>query len=80
MSLAASAHKERAKRLIPRLDACSHRIDEGSIVRSHAIVYAAFLSDFVAGRLDAIDPENVGMLGLAVEFCDLVEHEYPAIN
>ncbi|SEI14555.1 hypothetical protein [Paraburkholderia hospita] len=81
MSLAAIAQKERAKRLIPRLDACAGRIDEGSIVvRSHATVYAAFLSDFVAGRIDAANPETVGMLGLADEFCELVEHEYPVIN
>lgn len=80
MSLAASAHRERAKRLIPRLDACYGRIDEGSVVRTHATVYAAFLSDFVAGRLDANNPETVGMLGLADEFCELVEQEYPAVN
>lgn len=80
MSLAAIAQKERAKRLIPRLDACAVRIDEGSVVRSHAMVYAAFLSDYVAGRIDAANPETVGMLSMADEFCELVEHEYPVIN
>ncbi|NRF83839.1 hypothetical protein HQ619_07850 [Burkholderia gladioli] len=80
MSLAAIAQKERAKRLIPRLDACAGRIDEESIVRSHAMVYAAFLTDYVAGRIDVANPETVGMLSLADEFCELIEQEYPVTN
>jgi hypothetical protein len=80
MSLAAIAHRERAKRLIPRLDKCVKRAEDHTLVLQHGVVYAAFLTEFAAGHLDVGDPNVVSMLGLAAEFCDLVDREFPTVN
>lgn len=80
MSLAAHAHRERARRLMNRLDTCVERIDRQSPVREHAVVYAAFLTDFAAGRMNVDDPKTMTLIGMANEFCDLVEREFPVLN
>jgi hypothetical protein len=80
MTLIAIAQQQRAKHLVPRLDACIARIEEGSFVKEHAVMYAAFLTDLAAGRIDAADPEVMGLVALAVEFCTLVESEYPSVH
>lgn len=80
MSLVAQAHRERAKRLMNRLDTCVDRIERNSPVREHAVVYAAFLTDFAAGQMNVDDPKTVMLIGMANEFCDLVEREYPVLN
>ena len=80
MSLAEIAHRERAKRLVPRLDDCVKRAEVNNLVFQHGVVYAAFLTDFTKGRLDPADPNVVSMLGMVSEFCDLVDHEYPTVN
>ncbi|TKC90151.1 hypothetical protein FAZ69_08360 [Trinickia terrae] len=70
-----------AQGLIPRLDACFRRIEtSGTLVRSHATVYAAFLSDLMENRIDASNPSVGDMLGMVGEFCDLVELEYASTH
>lgn len=69
-----------AEGLIPRLDACIGRIKKADVhVQSHATVYAGFLSDLVAKRIDAANPIIGAMLGMVREFCDLIDNEYPAL-
>jgi hypothetical protein len=80
MSLASMAQQQRAKHLSGRLDLCIDRIGDSDLVKQHAVMYAAFLTDLGAGRLDATDPNVVEMVGLADEFCALVETEYRSIN
>lgn len=80
MSLVSIAQQQRAKHLSVRLDACLGRIDDSGVVKQHAVMYAAFLTDLEAGRLDGTDPNVAEMVGLADEFCALVESEYQSIN
>jgi len=80
MSLASIAHQTRAKHLSVRLDACIDRISDIGVVKQHAVMYAAFLTDLGAGRLNAADPNVAEMVGLADEFCALVETEYQPLN
>jgi hypothetical protein len=80
MSLAEIAHRQRAKRLVPRLDECVKRAEVNSLVFQHGVVYAAFLTDFIKERLDLADPNVVSMLGMVSEFCDLLDHEFPTAN
>jgi hypothetical protein len=80
MSLASMAQQQRAKHLSVRLDACIDRIDDSGVVKQHAVMYAAFLTDLGAGRMDAADPNVAEMVSLADEFCTLVETEYQSIN
>lgn len=71
--------KALAEGLIPRLDACIGRIETADVrIQSHATVYAGFLSDVVASRIDAANPLVTDMLGMVGEFCDLIDNEYPA--
>jgi len=80
MSLSSIAQQQRAKHLSVRLDACVDRIDDRGLVKQHAVMYAAFLTDLGAGRIDATDPNIADMVGLADEFCALVESEYQTVN
>jgi hypothetical protein len=80
MPLVTIAQQQRAKHLSGGLDACIERIDDGGVVKQHATMYAAFLTDLGAGRLDAADPNIADMVGLADEFCTLVESEYQTVN
>jgi hypothetical protein len=80
MSLVTVAQQQRAKHLSVRLDVCIDRIGDTGVVKQHATMYAAFLTDLGAARLDAADPNIADMVGLAEEFCALVESEYQTVN
>ena len=83
MSLASIANHGLARRLIPRLDACVanvQRVEPDGLAQQHAVVYASYLTDLTAGRIPADDSTAASMLGLVVEFCELVEREYPTVN
>jgi hypothetical protein len=80
MSPAFIANQGLLSRLIPRLDACVanvQRIEPDCLAQQHGVVYAAYLTEFAAGLIPVDDPSTVCMLGMVVEFCDLVEREYP---
>ena len=80
MSLVAIAQQQRAKHLSVRLDACIERMEDSGVVKQHATMYSAFLTDLGAGRLDGADPNVAEMVGMADEFCALVETEYQSLN
>jgi hypothetical protein len=77
-SLTINATRTRANKLIPRLDGCAKRIPDNATVQSQILMYAAFLTDLEAGRLDAEDVNNLTNLNLITQFCDEVDKAYPA--
>jgi hypothetical protein len=76
-----SSRQVQARGLIPRLDACIRLIGESeTLVQSHAMVYAAFLSDLAENRLNPEAQPVIEMLGMVGEFCTLIETEYPTAH
>jgi hypothetical protein len=70
-----NAFAAEAERLVQRLDVCWNSLGETSPLRPQALIYAGFLSDVVAGRIDSNGSEVGEMLQLVGEFCGLVEAE-----
>jgi hypothetical protein len=77
-SFTITATRQRAGKLIKRLDACVPVVHSESI-KAQILIYAGFLSDMEQGRLDAGDVHNLTNLNLITEFCDAVEKEYPQL-
>ncbi|MEX3917930.1 hypothetical protein AB4Y43_17060 [Paraburkholderia sp. BR10872] len=80
MATAPIAQSMRAKRLIPRLDACVSRIDTNSELFQHVAVYGGFLTDLLGGRVPGGTDQNDELLGLVEEFCTLIEADSPAAH
>jgi len=63
-------------RVIERLDHASSMLGQLNPELGQAVVYAGFLTDVQAGRLDVFHGPVAQMVQLAEQFCNLVEHHF----
>jgi hypothetical protein len=63
-------------RVIKRLDQASTMLGLLNPERGHAILYAGFLTDVEAGRLDVREKPVAEMVLIVDQFCTLVEGEF----
>lgn len=80
MATAPIAQTMRAKRLVPRLDACVKHVRPDSEIFQQITVYGGFLTDLIDGHLPMGTDHNDALLGMVEEFCTLIEAEVPAAH
>jgi len=80
MATSPIAQTMRAKRLVPRLDACVHHTLPGSEILQQITVYGGFLTDLINGRLPMGTGHNDELLGIVEEFCTLIETGSPTAH